>query len=319
MSKISTYDNASPVSLSDRLIGTSVGATPANATKNFLVSDLLALFEGNITLEDVLVAGNTSTTAMILGGSLRINSGLLDATGGLGTNGQALLSTGTTVSWGEPEVGKLLLPVRYAEAVVKGDPLYISGYNLGQSRLEVSKAASDDPNKMPAIALADTAYSMNDNGTAISIGSLADIDLSTLSPAPSVGDVLYIKAGGGLTKTTPTGTELIQNVGIVSRTGVTGAIEVTAIGRSNALPNFTPSSITYGLSTGAPAFSSLLRYNEVNNTQGTTTFTGSTTIATQLLKLPGLPTHADNAAALAGDLVVDDVYKTATGELRIVV
>ena len=96
MSKISTYNNASPVTLSDKLIGTSVGATPANATKNFLVSDLLALFEGNITLEDVLLAGNTSTTAMILGGSLRINSGLLDAAGGLGTSGQALLSTGTT-------------------------------------------------------------------------------------------------------------------------------------------------------------------------------------------------------------------------------
>ncbi len=127
MSKISTYNNASPVTLSDRLIGTSVGATPANSTKNFLVSDLLALFEGNITLEDALLAGNTSTTAMILGGSLRINSGLLDAAGGLGTSGQSLLSTGTAVSWGDPSVGKLSLPVRYAEAVAKGDPLYISG------------------------------------------------------------------------------------------------------------------------------------------------------------------------------------------------
>ena len=126
MSKISTYNNASPVTLSDKLIGTSVGATPANATKNFLVSDLLALFEGNITLEDALLAGNTSTTAMILGGSLRINSGLLDAAGGLGTSGQSLLSTGAAVSWGDPAVGKLELPVRYAEAVAKGDPLYIS-------------------------------------------------------------------------------------------------------------------------------------------------------------------------------------------------
>ena len=300
------------------MIGTSVGATPANATKNFLVSDLLALFEGNITLEDVLVAGNTSTTAMILGGSLRINSGLLDATGGLGTNGQALLSTGTTVSWGEPEVGKLLLPVRYAEAVVKGDPLYISGYNLGQSRLEVSKAAADDSNKMPAIGLADTAYAMNDNGTAISIGSLADIDLSTLVPAPSVGDILYVKAGGGLTKTAPIGTDLIQNVGIVSRTGATGAIEVTAIGRANALPNFRANSIAYGESTGNPSFSTTFSYTEENITQGTTTFAGKTAVSTDLVNI-ALRTFADNAAALAGDLVANDIYKTATGEVRIVV
>jgi hypothetical protein len=316
MAKIDSYSTATPA-LADLLLGTD--SDSANATKNFTVESLKDFIQGNIGLQNVLDTDNISTGPMILDGSLRINSGLLDATGGLGTNGQALLSTGTTVSWGEPEVGKLLLPVRYAEAVVKGDPLYISGFNVGQNRLEVSKAASDDPNKMPAIGLADAAYAMNDNGTAISIGSLADIDLSTLSPAPSVGDVLYIKAGGGLTKTTPTGTELIQNVGIVSRTGVTGAIEVTAIGRSNALPNFTPEGISYGLSTGVPAFSSLLRYNEVNNTQGATTFVGRTTLATQLLKLPGIPTHADNAAALAADLVVDDVYKTATGELRIVV
>lgn len=38
-----------------------------------------------------------------------------------------------------------------------------------------------------------------------------------------------------------------------------------------------------------------------------------------LLKLPNLPTYADNAAALSGGLVSGDVYKTATGELRITV
>lgn len=37
------------------------------------------------------------------------------------------------------------------------------------------------------------------------------------------------------------------------------------------------------------------------------------------LRLTALPTFANNAAALAGGLVVDDVYKTSTGELRIVV
>jgi hypothetical protein len=37
------------------------------------------------------------------------------------------------------------------------------------------------------------------------------------------------------------------------------------------------------------------------------------------IKLTNLPEFADNAAALAGDLVEGDVYRTATGELRIVV
>ena len=40
---------------------------------------------------------------------------------------------------------------------------------------------------------------------------------------------------------------------------------------------------------------------------------------TGIVRLQGLPTYANNAAAIAGGLVADDVYKTATGELRIVV
>lgn len=108
MARISTYDNASPVTLSDKVIGTSVGATPANATKNFLVSDILALFEGQITLQDVLNAGNTATQDIILtgnitvtGGNVTIGGGLVDGTSSLGTSGQALLSNGSTVYWGD--------------------------------------------------------------------------------------------------------------------------------------------------------------------------------------------------------------------------
>lgn len=36
-------------------------------------------------------------------------------------------------------------------------------------------------------------------------------------------------------------------------------------------------------------------------------------------KLPGTPTYADNAAAVAGGLATDTLYKTAAGDLRIVV
>lgn len=37
------------------------------------------------------------------------------------------------------------------------------------------------------------------------------------------------------------------------------------------------------------------------------------------LRLLKLPVYANNAAAVAGGLAVNDVYKTSTGELRIVV
>ena len=37
------------------------------------------------------------------------------------------------------------------------------------------------------------------------------------------------------------------------------------------------------------------------------------------LKLTALPIYANNAAAITGGLIAGDVYKTSTGELRIVV
>lgn len=63
MGKISTYDNASPVTLTDKVIGTSVGGSPTDATKNFLVSDLLTLFQGLATkyTADFLVADFVAT------------------------------------------------------------------------------------------------------------------------------------------------------------------------------------------------------------------------------------------------------------------
>jgi len=42
-------------------------------------------------------------------------------------------------------------------------------------------------------------------------------------------------------------------------------------------------------------------------------------ILNSIIKLVGLPVYADNASATGGGLTVDTVYKTATGELRIVV
>lgn len=71
MAKISTYDNASPVALDDKVIGTSVDGSPSNVTKNFLISDILGLATA-ATLDDVLTAGNTSAQSMVLTGTATI-------------------------------------------------------------------------------------------------------------------------------------------------------------------------------------------------------------------------------------------------------
>ena len=98
MGKISTYANAAPVTLSDKFIGTEVAGTPTNVTKNFLVSDLLTLFQSNIALQNVLDAGNTATQSIILtgditqsGGAVTLGGTVKDFNGSLGANGETLV------------------------------------------------------------------------------------------------------------------------------------------------------------------------------------------------------------------------------------
>jgi len=107
MGKISTYGNVNPVNLTDKVIGTNVTGTPNNVTKNFLISDLLALFQENITLQNVLDAGNTATEDINLTGNISLDGGnftldptaslyvgglLIDSTGAVGALGQTLTS-----------------------------------------------------------------------------------------------------------------------------------------------------------------------------------------------------------------------------------
>ena len=47
MAKISTYENAGTPTLNDMVIGTEIAASPANATKNYLLLQLLTLFNAN--------------------------------------------------------------------------------------------------------------------------------------------------------------------------------------------------------------------------------------------------------------------------------
>ena len=69
MGKISSYSTSTPV-LTDKLIGTDVGGSPTDSTKNFLLSDIQTLFKSGIALSDVLAAGNTATANIVLTGDI---------------------------------------------------------------------------------------------------------------------------------------------------------------------------------------------------------------------------------------------------------
>lgn len=180
------------------------------------------------------------------------------------------------------------IEVRASEAIAKGDPLYVVGFNIGQNRIEVAKADASDPSKMPAYGLAYEAVPINTNTQMLSIGTLDDIDTQVTYDF-QVGDTVYVAAGGGLTNVKPTGTNLIQNVGVVGRRNQNnGEIVVSAIGRSNDVPNIATGGVWVGNTNGVAAVVQ----------------TGSLSVATASLTL-GVDTNANlNIATISASSAV---------------
>jgi hypothetical protein len=103
MAKISTYANQASPQLADKLIGTKVGGSPVDATFNFTLQSLLSLFSQNITLQDVLNAGNTATQNIILTGNITstiiIPGNIQDDVSSIGTLGQVLSKSTAGIKW----------------------------------------------------------------------------------------------------------------------------------------------------------------------------------------------------------------------------
>lgn len=125
--------------------------------------------------------------------------------------------------------------------LTKGTPVYITGTVGGTDVLEIAAADASNPAKMPAVGLLDSDLSKNATGHVVSGGLLKHISTSPIDGlVPVESAVLYVKAGGGLTTTKPTGvSNLIQNVGKVGKVsgGNSGSIIVSSIMRTNDVPN----------------------------------------------------------------------------------
>lgn len=139
-------------------------------------------------------------------------------------------------------------------AMAIGDVVYVSGYSVGQDLALGNFADASGSGTMPAIAILDEATLANNaNGQFTEAGRVIDMDTS----AWSVGDELYVSAvgttGNTLTNVKPTGTDLIQKVGLVLRDHATlGVIEFFGAGRSNDLPNIATDNLWVGDGSAVP-------------------------------------------------------------------
>ncbi len=189
---------------------------------------------------------------------IKIDDALQDGTGLPGVAGQVLSSAGTSVVWVDPNT----LPAGAAEAVeiqvkntsggilTKGTPVYIKPSTSAIDRVEVAAADAGDSTKMPAVGLLAQDLNNQATGAAITGGILTNFTTDPIDGStPTSNDTVYVKVGGGLTLTKPTGaTGLIQNIAKVGKVsgGNSGSLVVSSILRTNDVPNLPTGKIWVG-------------------------------------------------------------------------
>lgn len=152
-----------------------------------------------------------------------------------GDTGEVLTKDSSTdydVSW--QDVHTLYVEVRNQSGgtLAKGTPVHATGATGDVA--DVIAARADTASAMPATYVLNEEIADGDNGQAIISGTISGVDTSSFSP----GDVIYVGETGGFTNVKPTGTNLIQNLGVVTKSNSnTGSGVVLGAGRSNDVPN----------------------------------------------------------------------------------
>lgn len=160
-----------------------------------------------------------------------------------GTAGQVMTTDGSgnitfeTIADGESV--KVACKNTSGSTITKGTPVYITGTVGSSYVIEIAGADASNISKMPAVGLLETDLANNGEGYVITGGVLKNLITDPIdSSTPSSNDTIYVKSGGGLTLTKPSGTNYIQNIGKVGRVNSSnaGSIVVSSIMRTNDVP-----------------------------------------------------------------------------------
>ena len=168
--------------------------------------------------------------------TVALNGNSLDFTGtGSGFTGSVDLST-ITSTFDLTEVETVYSTVRNVSGglIQKGTPLAVVPGQTSGNVSDVVPAAADDPERMPAVFIANEDIANELEGQVVIFGEITGIDTSLYDS----GTTVYVAPGGGWTATKPTGANLIQNLGIITKSHPSnGGGVVMGAGRSNDVPN----------------------------------------------------------------------------------
>lgn len=173
-------------------------------------------------------------------------------TGGL--EGQALFKSSATdydTAWDYVESTYLQVENAETTAIAAGTVVYAFG--VSGANITVKKADASTSSTMPAIGVVLEEIPSGGRGEIITSG-LFNKTISGLSGI-NVGDTVYVsETAGEVTTTKPTGTALIQNIGVVLKTNGSNIqkMKVSAIDRVNDIPNLPNGQAWIGNASGVP-------------------------------------------------------------------
>ena len=190
------------------------------------------------TLSHITASGNISASGDIVTNALTasgLNYPTVDGENGdvIQTDGAGNLSFGRTRIYAQVKnVSGGVLP--------KGIPVHVTS-SVGNLD-EVIAASASDASTMPATFILAQQLNDEEEGLGILTGFINGVNTSGFNE----GDVVYVAPNGGYTNQKPSGSNLIQNLGIVTKVDVNGSGFIYGAGRSNDVPNLLSGQIFFG-------------------------------------------------------------------------
>ena len=186
------------------------------------------------------------------------------------TDGAGNLTFGSAIASSAESAESVHISVKNTSGaqILKGTPVYVTGETGNSGKIEVAPADASDSAKMPALGLLESTLNNNGEGFCVQGGLLEGLATATIDGTlTTANDTVYVKSGGGLTMTKPTGTGLIQNIAKVARSHASnGSLVVSSILRTNDVPNLPTGRIWIG--DGNTIVSDTVYVDEPNNRVG---------------------------------------------------
>lgn len=215
-------------------------------------SGLYNVGAGGIFTETGSVQSTTNTVqitgSLTVSGSLGTNNYTLPLADG--TDGQVIMTDGAG-SLVYNDVVKYVNVKNVASAtLVKGTPIHVTGATGNTP--EIIAASASLASTMPATFVLNEDLAPTAEGRAILSGYINGVNTSGFTE----GDIVYVAADGGYTNVKPTGSNLIQNLGVVTKVDVTnGSGYIYGSGRSAATPNLLTGEVFFGVADASVATS----------------------------------------------------------------